>query len=236
MKLTEHIYKTSGVEYGTNSNTFLVDCGDRLLCFDSGFDGVQWECMQACMRRWHLQDKPVTHAFITHGHYDHAGNIHRLNALGAQVIAADPDAEKIEKGHPEMEQLFGRPWVRGRVDLRVADGQRFAFGNGIAVTAIAAPGHSEGSFAYLIEADGARALLTGDMFYVRPLPPEDAVEIELAYMGGWDFSLDSFDGTLRHMGTLGCDLLLPGHYYAYYGDVDRLCRMAHEQLTKGERP
>ena len=234
MKLTEHIYKTSGVEFRTNSNTFLVDCGDRLLMFDSGFDGVQWDCIRACIKRWGLGGKPVTHAFITHGHYDHAGNISRLNEIGAQVIAADPDAEKIENGYPEMEQLFGRPWVTGKVDLRVQDGQQFIFGNGVTVTAQAAPGHSEGSFAYVIETDGVRALCTGDMFYTRPLPPKDDVEIELAYMGGWDFSADSFADTLKKMSSLDCDLLLPGHYYVYYGDVNRLCLMAYEQLLNDQ--
>ena len=232
MRLTEHIYKTSGVEYGTYSNTFLLNCGDRLVLFDSGFDAVQWECVQSCIRRWKLADKPVTHAFITHGHYDHAGNIRRLNEAGVQVIAADPDAEKIENGYPEMELLFGRPWVTGRVDLRVEDGQLFRFGDAIPVKAVAAPGHSEGTFAYVIEDGDVRALCTGDMFFVRPLPPEDAVEVELAFMGGQDFSLVHFSETLQKMAALGCDLLLPGHYYVYYGDVDALCRQAYEQTLK----
>ena len=232
MKLTEHIYKTSGVEYGTNSNTFLVDCGTHVLFFDSGFDTFQWDCIQTCMKQWGLSEKPVSHAFITHGHFDHAGNIAKLNEQGTVVIAADPDAEKIEKDYPEMEQLFGRPWVRGKVDQRPCDGQIFAFENGITVTAIAAPGHSEGSFAYVIEADGVRALCTGDMFFIKPLPPEDAIDVELAYMGGWDFSLTKYRETLKEMSGLSCDLLLPGHYYTYFGDVDCLCRKAYELAEK----
>ena len=228
MKLTEHIYKTSGVEYGTNSNTFLVDCGERMIVFDSGFDTVQWERIRSCIEKWGLAGKPVTHAFITHGHYDHAGNITRLNEQGTIVIAADPDAEKVENGYPEMEQLFVRPWVCGKVDLRPYDGQVFAFENGVRVTALAAPGHSEGSFAYVAEADSVRALVTGDMFFIRPLPPEDAVEVELAFMGGQDFSMPKYADTLKKMSGLSCDLLLPGHYYTYFGDVNELCRKAYE--------
>ena len=226
MRLSEHIYKTSGVEYGTNSNTFAVDCGDYLIFFDAGFDIVQWNRIRENLARWNLQDRPVTHAFITHGHYDHAGNIFRLNELGVRVIAADPDASKIETGHPEMEQLFSRPWICARVDERPADGQVYTFGNAITVTAIAAPGHSAGSFAYVVQDGETRALCTGDMFFIKPLPPEDRVETELAYMGGWDFSMENFQKTLRHMGTLHCNLLLPGHYYVYYGDVDELCLQA----------
>lgn len=232
MKITEHIYKTSGVEYGTNSNTYLIDCGSHLVCLDAGFDEVQWTRMQDCMARWGLAGKPVTHVFITHGHFDHAGNIARMNACGAAVYAAEPDAGKIENGHPEMEQLFGRPWVKGRVDFRLVDGQVFHFENGITVTAVASPGHSEGSFAFVIEDGPDRALCTGDMFFVRPLPPEDKVEVELAFMGGWDFSLESFQATLKHMSGLHCNVLLSGHYYVYYGDVDALCKMAYELAMK----
>ncbi|MBQ6322694.1 MAG: hypothetical protein IJI24_07450, partial [Lachnospiraceae bacterium] len=130
-----------------------------------------------------------------------------------------------------MEELFGRPWICGKVDLRPEDGQIFPVAKDITVQAIAAPGHSEGSFAYVIEADGIRALCTGDMFFVKPLPPEDKVETELAYMGGWDFSRDSFRTTLKKMASLDCNLLLPGHYYVYYGDVNKLAAQAYETLS-----
>ena len=232
MKITEHIYKTSGVEYGTNSNTYLIDCGDELVMIDSGFDHVQWDAINGCIERWGLAEKPVTHAFITHGHYDHAGNIYRLNEAGVTVCAAEPDAGKIENGHPEMERLFGRPWIKGRVDRRICGGESFSFGGGVTLECVAAPGHSDGSVAYVINADGVRAVCTGDMFFVRPMPPEDAVGVELAYMGGWDFSMDKFRSTLKTISSLHCELLLPGHYYTYYGDVDALssiaCGMAWE--------
>ena len=234
MKITEHLYKTSGVEFGTNSNTFLLDCGDSLACFDTGYEKLQWDVMENTRKMWGLSEKPVSHVFVTHGHFDHAGNINRLNTMGARVLAADPDAEKIEQRYPEMEQLFGRPWVLGRVDERLQDQQIFEIGDRIRVTAIAAPGHSEGSFAFVIEVDGHRALCTGDMYYIRPKPPEDAVQIELAYMGGWDFSKSKFSRTLSRMSHLDCDILLPGHYYTWFGDVNRLSREAYRLLESQE--
>ena len=59
-----------------------------------------------------------------------------------------------------------------------------------------------------------------------PLPPLDDIDLELAYMGGEDFSMSDFAATLEKMSELHCDILLPGHYYVYYGDVDALCRRA----------
>ena len=232
MKITEHLYKTSGVEYGTNSNTFVVDCGVGLVFLDAGYQQIQWDAMQASLRHWGLDGKPVTHAFITHGHFDHAGNVYRLNAMGTKIIMADPDAYKMEHGHPEMEQLFGAKWITGTVDHKPSDGEVFTFGNGVRITAIAAPGHSDGSFAYVIEVDGHKALCTGDMYYIVPHPPEDAVDLEIAYMGSWDFSMEKFTSTLEKMSTLGCDILLPGHYYVYYGDIDELSRRAVKTLEE----
>ncbi len=230
MKITEHLYKTSGVEYGTNSNTFLLETEDSLICFDLGFDSVQWNEMLNSEKRWNLSGKKKETAFLTHGHYDHAGNTFRANKEMIPVYCAEPDAGKIETGWEEMEKLFNREWICAHIDHRIRDGQTFVFGNST-VTAYAAPGHSQGSFAYVIETDGHRALCTGDMFYVKPKPPEDSIELELAFMGGEDFDLDDFIDSLMKMSRLHCDILLPGHYYVYYGDIDKLCRKAAEMAA-----
>ena len=224
MKISEHLYKTSGVEYETNSNTFLLECKEGLILFDLGYEEKQWNVMKSVETFWGLNGKK-TKAFLTHGHYDHAGNTYRVNEEGVEVWCGDPDATKIENGYPEMEKLFGRKWICANVDHRLEDGQRFEFGNA-SVEVYSAPGHSKGSFAFVVNVDGHRALITGDMFYTRPLPPQDDVDMELAYMGGEDFDLDDFIATLEKMSTLHCDILCPGHYYVYYGDVDSLCRRA----------
>ena len=231
MKISEHIYKTSGVEFSTNSNTFLFEDGDELVLFDSGYEAKQWNAMNETMKMWNLDRKKISKVFLTHGHYDHAGNTFRANEAGIEVYAADPDAAKIENGYPEMEKLFQRKWITAKVDHRLRDGQIFRFENGH-LEAYSAPGHSEGSFAYVMETDGHRFLITGDMFYVRPLPPEDDIELELAYMGGEDFSMENYMDTLKKMAGLHCDVLLPGHYYVYYGDVDALCMKAYQIAKK----
>ena len=118
-----------------------------------------------------------------------------------------------------------------KVDQRLKEGHVFEFGN-VSIEVYSAPGHSKGSFAFVVNVDGHRALITGDMFYTRPSPPEDAVDLELAYMGGEDFDLKDFIKTLEKMSTLHCDILCPGHYYVYYGDVDALCRKAVDMARK----
>ena len=210
----------------------MLELEDQLVLFDLGYEEKQWKTMEKVMKDWGLADKKRTMVFLTHGHYDHAGNTFRANQEGIEVCGADPDACKIENGYPEMERLFNRAWVCGKVDQRLSDGQRFEFDD-VTVTAYAFPGHSLGSYGYVIEAGGHRALVTGDAFFIRPCPPEDAIDIDLAYMGGEDFDRELFAASLKKMSALHCDILLPGHYYVYYGDVDALCERAYAQLMEG---
>ena len=231
MKISQHIYKTSGVEYETNSNTYVLETENELILFDLGYEDKQWNVVKKTLQYWELDRKPIREAFLTHGHYDHAGNTHKANEEGLKVYGADPDAYKIENGYPEMERLFNREWVCGRVDERLEDNEIFEYKDA-RVTAYQMPGHSLGSYAFVIEADGHRALVTGDAFFTRPVPPEDKIDLDLAFMGGEDFSREDFLNSLKKMSELHCDILLPGHYYVYYGDVDALCRKAYEQLKE----
>lgn len=230
MKISEHLFQVSGVQYETNSNIYAIQHNQGIVLIDCGFREEQWERLAACMRRWNLKLSDVTHVFLTHSHFDHAGNVWRVNQLGAKVLASADDAEKIEHGNPEMEELFGVPWICGKTDQILKDGDCFSFPGEVWLTVLETPGHSKGSLSFLIEVDGLRALCTGDMFFVAPLPPKDGNEVELGYMGSGDFSLRDFTASLERLQKLKVDLLLPGHYYFYGGEqADRLVARAWEK-------
>lgn len=230
MKLSEHLFQVSGVQYETNSNIYAIQYRDGIILIDCGFQERQWERMKACMDRWNLKLQDVTHVFLTHSHFDHAGNVWRVNRLGAKVLASPDDAEKVEQGNPEMEELFGASWICGRVDQRIQEGDSFSFPGGVRLKVLETPGHSRGSLSFLIEVDGLRALCTGDMFFVTPSPPEDQDDVELGYMGSRDFSLTDFRASLKRIREVEFDLLLPGHYYFYGGaEADRLLAQAYEK-------
>ena len=231
MRITEHIYKLTGIEYGINSSIYALDAGDSIVLLDLGYNEAQWLRMKKSLQEEGLDKKPVSHAFLTHGHFDHAGNVFRANAEGIYVVCAEPDASLIENGNPESEELFGTKWICGKVDERPEDGKTWRFANGTTLQALAAPGHTSGTYMYLIEADGKRILFAGDMFFVGPQSPDDGVSIELAYMGSSDFTLEGFVSTLKKVSELHCEVLLTGHYYTYYGDVDEVGRRAYEQAA-----
>lgn len=234
MKITEHLYQISGVQYGTNSNIYALRTEEGLVLIDCGYQEEQWEKMLRCMKRWNLKPEDIRAVFLTHSHFDHAGNVWRMNELGADVFASPVDADKIEHGNPEMEELFGAKWKCGTVTREIREGDSFLFGDEVTVQVLETPGHSKGSLSFLIQIDGIRAICTGDLFFVKPWPPEDKVDVELGYMGGWDFDMKDYQNSLRRLRETGADLFLPGHYYFYRGqDVQQLFEMACEKAERG---
>lgn len=233
MKINERIYKVSGVEYGTNSNIYAIKYDGGIILIDSGYQEKQWNIMLECMCQWNMKPDDITHVFITHSHFDHAGNIWRANKLGAKVLASKIDAEKIENGNPEMEELFGSKWICGKVDEILAIENVYEFPGDVKIQVLGTPGHSSGSVSFLIDAGGDRALCIGDMFFVSPVPPKDEVESELGYMGSEDFSLEQFVESMEMFENLETDIILPGHYYFYKGvDTKKLIEDAYEKSKK----
>ena len=45
MKITEHLYQISGVQYGTNSNIYALRTEEGLVLIDCGYQEEQWEKM-----------------------------------------------------------------------------------------------------------------------------------------------------------------------------------------------
>lgn len=235
MKLTEHLYKFTGVEYETNSNIYGISDGRKIALIDVGYSDLQWNRMSACMECWGLAPSMVSDVFVTHSHFDHARNVWRVNGLGAHVHAGEECVVRIERGDPEMEQLFGVEWIQGQVDDLLHDGDTFDLPAGARLRVMETPGHCEGSLTFLVEVDGIVAAMTGDMFFVVPAPPEDTVDVELGYAGGSDFSRDALVESLRRLCGERVDILCPGHYYTYQGEhMAEVLRGAYNQACRME--
>lgn len=237
MKLCNGIYKITGVEYETNSNIYAIQYKEGIVLIDAGYQEEQFDRMKAAMALDGLDINDVTKVFITHSHFDHAGNVWRFNALNIPVLTSSIDASKIENGNPEMEELFGSKWICGKVDQIIQDGDIFPLDSNTSIRVLETPGHSAGSLSFVIESHGIKAIATSDMFFLVPCPPNDQDGIELGYMGSQDFSLDDLIASLEKVYLEAPDMILPGHYYTYYGDnASKLCHMAYEkalELKKG---
>ncbi len=227
MRLTEHVYQLSGVQYGTNSNSYVIDAGDQLILIDAGFSQLQWNVMFNTLKFWNLDKKPLRHVFFTHGHFDHAGNAYLAKAAGMKLYAGKADAEAMEKGDERcIGHMFNKVFTPCRVDQILHDGEVFQIGD-IELHAIAVPGHSEGSFMFRIREE-KDCLFMGDFIAIEPAAPEDDVRVLLAWTGGPDYNRESYLASLKKASEFEPAILFPGHYYTFYGDSQKIFKMAYE--------
>lgn len=231
MRISNKLYKFSGVEYATNSNIYGVLTTNGIVLIDCGFQENQWNKMKDAMKQDNLDVNDVTDVFLTHSDFDHAGNVKKFNNIGAKIHASKYDAEKIETGNPAEEELFQQPWICGNVDDILTDGKKFDFGSDIIIKSIKTPGHSEGSYSFLISIGTNNAICIGDMFFVQPKRAKDDIELELGYMGNSDFNMIDYRESLLKLSEERANILLPGHYYHFYGETTDLFKSAYKLST-----
>lgn len=81
----------------------------------------------------------------SHAHFDHGGGLAELKRVtGASLAVSGPDADRLEKGEPDMPAV--------RVDRRLADGDTVRLG-GTTLTAHLTPGHTKGCTTWTMTAD-----------------------------------------------------------------------------------
>ena len=173
---------------------------EKLALFDCGPESVFDETVRA-LRRLGFDPACVTHVFVTHIHFDHAGAAWRwaeeygatigVHPVGAPHLA-DPSrllASATKIFGDQMERLWGRMRAVPAEKLRIVqDGEEFTLGN-LRVQAIATPGHAPHHHAYWLP--GERTLYAGDVAGVvidggPCLPPCPPPDIDLA---AWKNSL-----------------------------------------------
>ncbi len=163
---------------------------DQLALFDCGPESVFDETV-AALRRLGLRPENVTHVFVTHIHFDHAGAAWRwavdygaticVHPFGAPHLA-DPTkllASATQIFGDQMGRLWGEMRAVPVEKLRViVDGEEVAAG-GAVVRALDTPGHARHHHAWWIEAE--RTVFAGDVMGVSinggpclpPCPPPD---------------------------------------------------------------
>jgi glyoxylase-like metal-dependent hydrolase (beta-lactamase superfamily II) len=177
---------------GTNSYVF----GLQTCCVvDPGpDDDTHLDALEAA-----IAGRPVEAILLTHTHRDHTGLVRRLAARsGAPVVGGGPHRASRELRAGEAEQLEAAGDTDLAFDRVLADSERLMLG-GLAVTAIATPGHCANHLAFAVGGDGV--LLSGDhvMGWSTTIvaPPDGAMR---DYMASLDRLLQRDDR-----------LYLPGH-------------------------
>jgi len=155
-----------------------VDDGGVVLV-DTGFDDEARAIKHA------LRGRPLHAILLTHGHVDHAAGTASLDApvyIGRADAPALRGEHTFEAPYPLLGEIFGGiPVAKGAIH-DVDDGEVHVFGNR-RFTAIAMPGHTHGSTAWLVDdvlfsGDALLAPLGDDVY---PAAPGFSVDIDAAY-------------------------------------------------------
>lgn len=141
------------------ASTHIVDTGDGLLLFDTGYPS-DTDALLSDMKYLGMNPVDIRWIMHTHGHIDHMGGTRRLVSIsGAKTYigAADADAAAGRAPLSFAEELGMKYDTPFEPDETVGDGDVLVFGN-TAVACVATPGHTAGAMSYFFEisADGRK--------------------------------------------------------------------------------
>lgn len=234
MKICQNIYQTSGIMYGTCSNTYVIKTSEGLLQFDAGTGERQYQCMKQVQQKWNLPQE-IKHVFLTHTHFDHAGNAYHFQQEGAKIWIGKKDFEDMTNGGQAcLEEEFGMPFPRTTADEIVQDQNEFHFGD-VTVHVIAAPGHTRGSVVYLvIMGDGQRVMITGDQFSVSVTAPDPscAYQVLPGWTGGPGFAWTDYLSTVEKLSHIRADLILTGHWAVLFDNSKKVLQALVVEANK----
>lgn len=110
-----------------------------------------------------LAGRPVVAVVLTHGHFDHLGAARALlQQTGAPLLVHCLDAYRVTSADGSGGSMFGFPDHHAPApDRLLDDGDRIDVGDGVCLTVVHTPGHTEGSICLL--ADGH--LFSGDTLF-----------------------------------------------------------------------
>ncbi len=139
-QITDDLY---AVKTGT-VNFFIYQSAAGLLCIDSGYGKVN---ILRQLARLGIDPRQVTHLFLTHSDFDHAGGVHLFP--NAQIYLSAAEEPMITGKKARALGCLYNARLRRPYHL-LADEAVLSLGS-TQVRAIATPGHTAGSMSYLLD-------------------------------------------------------------------------------------
>ncbi|MCI4012400.1 MBL fold metallo-hydrolase [Brevibacterium sp. ZH18] len=196
------VFATRAEFLDVNCYAVRAEGEDGCIFIDSGFDCAPG--LAEIVAEEELEPRAV---FLTHGHPDHIlGLTNVLARWNIPVHLGGPDhyrlAKPAETLSPQFAQMLAplvQDWTAPEVN-HLGDGQTIEVA-GLTITAVAAPGHTEGSTLLRVRADGEEIIFTGDVVFAGAIGRVD--------LPGGDAS--AMAESLREFRTLPDVPIYPGH-------------------------
>jgi len=215
MRVTNNIYVLSGSYFSAVGN--IATLGDvygirtdaGVILIDSGAPKTGPEMLRETLSYFEVKE-PITHLLITHAHWDHSGGAAELQAAGAKVAVAREDVHYCTNGGVkgmrspfDNEQLF--PAFTPDI---IIEGDQVLTLNGLDFEFIKIPGHTPGSMAIRVKADGKTVMFTGDA-----LQPDGTFlnSVSMGWEGDPEFSRAAIVDSMMKLMDYETDMILPGH-------------------------
>ena len=174
-------------------NGYLINTGSKLVLVDTGaakLYGPTLGNLLDSLKAAGYQPEQVDEIYITHMHPDHVGGLmagDKMAFPNAIVRADQHDADfwlsaaNLEKAPAEMKDFFNG--AQSSLNPYVSAGKFKPFDGNTelapGIKAIAAHGHTPGHTTYLVESQGQKLMLWGDLVHVAAVQfPEPAVTIQ----------------------------------------------------------
>lgn len=148
----------------------------------------------------------INYVLLTHAHFDHAGNVKKLQDDGAKIYCSKIDSEKL-LNDLNLSLDFGRQFDYCNADYTFLDNEELVL-NDIKIKVISTPGHTDGSVTFLVE----DMLFTGDTLF-------------LECVGRTDFPTGNKDDLIASVKKL---FSLEGEYKVFPGHQD-FTTLSHER-------
>lgn len=175
-------------------NAFLINTGPKLILIDAGAGTLYGDCcgkLIGNLRAAGYSPEQVDDIYLTHLHADHVGGIApggKMAFPNAIIHVSQTDADYWLDADQEQRapKLLTSMFEGDRASLTpYIEAGRFKLLNyaeplATGITAIAGPGHTPGHSFYMVESEGKRLLVWGDVVHVAPVQFPDP-SITLAY-------------------------------------------------------
>jgi glyoxylase-like metal-dependent hydrolase (beta-lactamase superfamily II) len=206
-----------GISDDYDCHIFLIDGGTEAALIDAG-SGVDLDPLLSNIAALGVPEGKLRTLILTHAHADHCGGAASLRKrFGLEVMVSEAEAAILETGDPEASGLNvalpfgtyppGYTMPPCPADRKLRDGDTITVGRH-SLQVMHTPGHSKGSLCLLTEMDGRRILFTADTIQYCPVAGSVGW-ISLLNCPGTD--LDAYRASVRRLGGLGVDVLLPSH-------------------------
>lgn len=228
MKLMPGVYLLSGYAYQLHPNVYGITIPQekRIVLIDCGLGEEDIRMIESVMGKWGLCDYKITDVFLTHSHFDHAGNAAYFEASGAHIYAG-PDADSVMTGDEHtIYYSYGRGFPVCRKAEKLQDQESISLSPAQKLICYYTPGHTRGSVCYGLRQDGKEVLFTGD--FVQTARAVGQAELGIKVDTGYDY--EAYCRSLQRMKEVACSAVLPGHYGPYLGDGRVLLQRAYREI------